>query len=190
MKGQKKGKKTFSDGLEEILHHTLFEDNLHDKPSMFELAPPPVVLSTQSTAPLQDNKAVKNTKKNKSFADNLEDFFKHSIDEGFDSQIVSIKRNIIRNDERPAIGIDVLLQKTLVEEEQTPNHQQRITFVLDTPKIEQLKNIARLEQKPLNSVLLELIEMYLTTRPVPKSQEKTAALPKNNSSKTRKTKKV
>lgn len=188
MKGQKKGKKTFSDGLEEILHHTLFEDNLHDKPSMFELVPTPAVLTTQSTAPpIIDTKAVKNTKKNKSFADNLEDFFKNSIDEGFDSQIVSIKRNIIRNDERPAIGIDVLLQKTLVEEEQTPANQQRITFVLDTPKIELLKNIARVEQKPLNSVLLELIEMYLSTRPQP--QEKNTNLSKT-SNKTRKTKKV
>ncbi len=169
MKGQKKGKKTFSDGLEEILHHTLFEDNLHDKPSMFELVPPLVLPQLSNTPQTETNKTVKHTKKNKSFADNLEDFFKNSVDEGFDSQIVSIKRNIIRNDERPAIGIDVLLQKTWVDEAQTPQNQQRITFVLDTPKIEQLKNIARVEQKPLNSVLLELIEMYLNTRPTEKN---------------------
>jgi hypothetical protein len=171
MKGQKKSKKTFSDGLEEILHHTLFEDNLHDKPSMFELVQQPIILHPPANIITVDVSKTIKPKKSKSFSENLEDFFKESLDEGFDSSIVSIKRNISRKDERPTIGIDVLLQKTLIDDEQTPAHLQRVTFVLDTPRMEQLKTIARQEQKPLNAVLLELVELYIANRPT--IQEKT-----------------
>lgn len=184
MKGQKKGKKTFSDGLEEILHHTLFEDNLHDNPSMLALndlfhtaTAPPTEQPPAPKATAEPSKTTKNTgKKTKSFAENLEDFFKESLDEVFDGQIATVKRSIVRKNERPAIGIDVLLQKTLVDEESTPEHTQRVTFVLDAQKIEQLKVIARQEHKQLNEVVLELIELYLQERkpdPVPAKPPKT-----------------
>lgn len=184
MKGQKKGKKTFSDGLESILHHTLFEDNLHDKPSMFDDNPPEIIFTTTQSPTIDIVAKNTKTKKTKSFADNLEDFFKDSLNESFDSPIVTIKRNINKNSERPAIGIDVLLQKTLVEEENVPTHQQRITFSLDMERMEKLKNIARQENKPLNAVLLELVELYISNRQ--STKPKTTTSVKVTKSKTKK----
>lgn len=172
----KKGKKTFSDGLEEILHHTLFEDNLQDRPTIFgiteanplptsEKKPATVSVVAPTAAQTNPPKPPKG-RHQKSFADNLEDFFKDSLDEVFDGQIATIKRSIIRKTDRPSIGIDVLLQKTLVEEDEPNLNTQRLTFVLDAQKIERLKQIARQQKKQINEVVMELIEMYLEKRGV------------------------
>jgi hypothetical protein len=160
--------------LEEILHHTLFEDNLQDRPTIFGITEPTPLPSTEKkpsniaavapTAAQTNLPKTPKSKHQKSFADNLEDFFKDSLDEVFDGQIATIKRSIIRKTDRPSIGIDVLLQKTLVEEDEPTLNTQRLTFVLDAQKIERLKQIARQQKKQINEVIMELIEMYLEKR--------------------------
>jgi hypothetical protein len=175
MKGSKKGKKTFSEGLGELLHHTLYEDNLHDKPSMLIFDEPTEefiekLMAVEDTPPNSDdsnksNSKQRDKKKNKSFTNRLEDFFNDSVEEGSVGRITSVKRNITRDQSRPTVGIDVLLQRTLVEEEQLPESTQRVTFVLDADKVEKLKQIARRDNKQLNEVVLELIELYLGSRP-------------------------
>jgi hypothetical protein len=175
MKGSKKGKKTFSEGLGELLHHTLYEDNLHDRPSMLIFDEPTEEFieklmavednPTKTDSSKTSSSKQRDKKKNKSFTNQLEDFFNDSVEEGSVGRITSVKRNITRDQSRPTVGIDVLLQRTLVEEEQLPESTQRVTFVLDAEKVEKLKLIARRDNKQLNEVVLELIELYLSSRP-------------------------
>lgn len=175
MKGSKKGKKTFSEGLGELLHHTLYEDNLHDRPSMLIFDEPTEEFieklmavednPTKNDSSKTSSSKQRDKKKNKSFTNQLEDFFNDSVEEGSVGRITSVKRNITRDQSRPTVGIDVLLQRTLVEDEQLPESTQRVTFVLDADKVEKLKLIARRDNKQLNEVVLELIELYLSSRP-------------------------
>lgn len=170
MKGSKKGKKTFSVELGAQFHHALHEDNLRDNPSMFTFDAPTEELIEKLIVAEEEANALptKSTKKkSKSFTETLEDFFNESIEsENKTAQpITTVKRNIQRNNARPAVGIDVLLNRTLVEEDDLPQNIKRLTLVLDDQKLEQLKKIARKSNKKINDVVLELIELYISQLP-------------------------
>jgi hypothetical protein len=172
MKGSKKGKKTFSVELGEQFHHVLHEDNLRDNPSMFTFDRPTEELIEKLIIAEEEANALptkSSKKKSKSFTETLEDFFNESIEsESKTSQpLATVKRNIQRNSTRLAVGIDVLLNRTLVEEEELPQNIKRLTLVLDDQKLEQLKKIARKSNKKINDVVLELIELYISKLPPP-----------------------
>lgn len=170
-----KGKKSFTEDLESVFHQTLFEDNLHDNPSMLLQKNKNTKKTTNKSnvvAATANKKEEDNTQKNaktsrKSFSDNIDIFFKESIEDVLeDTTVTEIKRNVIHNGERKAIGIDVLLQRTSnahndeVEASLEPMTK-RVTFVLDVDKVEQLKNIAREENKRLRQIVSDLIEEYI-----------------------------
>lgn len=176
MKGSKKGKKTFTENLGEVFSRTLYEDNLYDKPSMLifdEAGAENAIDRILAVEANMDDKTLKNqketntttkkkeTKKQKTFADSLEGFLSNSIEEAFDGGgINQIKRSIPRTARQP-IGIDVLLNRTLVDEDQDKETAHRITFTLEADKIEKLKIVARRSNKLLNDLLLEMIEGFL-----------------------------
>lgn len=184
MKGSKKGKKTFTEGLGELFHHALHEDNLRDKPSMLifnepaeELIEKLIVAEEAASSP---DAAKQSRKKNKSFTNQLEDFFNDSVESEAKTQpITTVKRNIQRNAPRPAVGIDVLLNRTLIEEDELPEKIKRLTLVLDDDKLARLKEIARKHNKKINDLVLELIEMYIGQLP---SQSTKGQAKKNKSS--------
>lgn len=160
MKGRKKNKKSFADGLDMLFTQTL-EDNLQDNPSMLDVEQP-------------SEKKKKRTKKSttksrktsrKSFSTDLELFFKESIESNIEgAEVTEIKRNIVKdNKNRKAIGIDVLIQRTANPTKAAPvkPSTKRVTFVLDKTKIEGLKNVARSQKKYMKNIISDLIEEYL-----------------------------
>ncbi len=178
MKGSKKGKKSFADGLDASLDFTLNEDNAKDRPSMFAIDAETTdrfieQLTQQEETPLPAiatalPKTAKEAKKNKSFSDRLSNFFDDSSAEEFgSSQLAAIKRSSTKNSAatsptRPLVGIDQLLNRTLVEDEDRSTQARRITFVLPDDKLEKLKTLAREQGKPLNELVRELIEWHLS----------------------------
>lgn len=177
MKEPKKGKKSFSDDLELVFHQTLFEDNLHDNPAMLlqkekekattKTTKKTAVATAESSLKEEENTAKTSKSSRKSFSDNIDLFFKESIEDVLEGTTVTeIKRNVIRDSGRKAIGIDVLLQRTAAttpdfDEASIEPMTKRVTFVIDIQKVEQLKEISRNEKKTLRNIMTELIELYI-----------------------------
>ncbi|MCP4443029.1 MAG: hypothetical protein GY810_29335 [Aureispira sp.] len=174
MSRRKNNKKSFSDGLESVFEHTLFEDNLQDNPSMFA--------GEQSSEPTTKGKKSKKTKSSKgakgsnskdkksyrkSFSTDLESFFKESIEDAMEGMVTEIKRNIVKkSNNKRAIGIDVLLRRTTdtTPEDKLPTakpNTKRITFVLETEQIDQFKAIAKEKKKRLKQIIAKLIDEYI-----------------------------
>jgi hypothetical protein len=83
----------------------------------------------------------------------------------------------------------VLLQSTLFkdfEKELENDHKERypktkrVTFVLDTDKLELLKNIARTEKKEMRHIVSGLIEEYLKANGISIKKDKKASVSKTN----------
>ncbi|MCH2042779.1 MAG: hypothetical protein MK212_01450 [Saprospiraceae bacterium] len=161
MKGRKKNKKSFADGLDMLFTQTL-EDNLQDNPSMLDVEQPSPKkkIRTKKSTPTKSRKTNR-----KSFSTDLELFFKESIESNIDgAEVTEIKRNIIKdNKNRKAIGIDVLIQRTAqpTKAEPVKPTTKRVTFVLDKSKIEGLKTVARSQKKYMKNIISDLIEEYL-----------------------------
>lgn len=170
MSRRKNNKKSFSDGLESVFEHTLFEDNLQDNPSMFagEQSSESKVKTktTKSKTPKGNNTKDKKSYR-KSFSTNLESFFKESIEDAMEGMVTEIKRNIVKNGKsKRAIGIDVLLRRTteVSPDEKLPEtktNTKRITFVLEENQINQFKAIAKEKKKRLKQIVSKLIEEYI-----------------------------
>lgn len=191
MKGSKKGKKSFADGLDASLHFTLHEDNAQDRPSMFaideETTEKFIEQLTQAEAADAPAPAVavapapkaKEAKKQKSFADRLASFFDDSSAEEFSgNQLTAIKRSkttaAATSTSRPLVGIDQLLNRTLIDDEEQNAHSRRITFTLPDDKLHALKELARTQGKPLSELVRQLIEWHLEGQP-PLKNKKTKA---------------
>jgi hypothetical protein len=165
-KGNKKNKKSFSDGLDSLFHHTLFEDNLQDNPSVFdndEEVKREKVKKTRIKKSKPKNKVPK-----KSFAMDLDHFLKESIEDslGGSGTVTDIKRNINRDDNRKAIGIDILLRQTVdrhmeILQPKKESRTKRVTVVLDEDQVLDLKRVAKKEKRHLKSIFAELVSQYL-----------------------------
>jgi len=166
----KQNKKSFSDNLESLMEYNLYEDNLQDNPSMFGIEKSEEVIIEED--PKNKNKKVTTRKKSgrKSFSDGLESFFKESIEEAIgDSTVTEMKRGIVKKGKQKAIGIEILLQRTLFENQDDNKTEKntatrRITFVIETEKADLLKNIARTEKKHIKQIVGKLVEEYLKKR--------------------------
>lgn len=161
----KNNKKSFSSNLESLFEQTLYEDNLQDNPSVL------ITKEPKKKSP-KNSKRKKSTKKKKSnrksFSDGLESFFKESIEDimGEDTTVAEVKRGIIKQGKKKAIGIELLLQRTVQGVEKMPRTKssktKRVTFVLDAQKIDQLKSVARKEKKHMRQIVDALIEEFLS----------------------------
>ncbi len=169
----KNNKKSFSDDLSNIFEHTLNEDNKQDNPRFLTKSDDMdilVALPENAEEEKEKNKIKKVHRK--SFSDGLESFFKDSIEEviGDGTTVTEVKRGVAKKGNKRVIGIEVLLQSTLFkdfekefEQDKTERYPKtkRVTFVLDTEKVELLKNIARNEKKEMRHIVSGLIEEYL-----------------------------
>lgn len=170
----KNSKKSFSDNLSNIFEYTLNEDNKQDNPTF--LSKSEEFFEKKEDTVLDDGnvKEKKNTRKTprKSFSEGLESFFKESIEEaiGDSATVTEVKKGVVKKGKKRAIGIEVLLQRTLFKEYEDQFHDEkkerypktkRITFVLDSEKVDVLKNIARKEKKELRQIISKLIEEYI-----------------------------
>lgn len=180
----KNNKKSFSDNLSSIMEYTLNEDNKQDNPKFLSK---PEEKKIKKELLIEEKEEEKNDKKKvhrKSFSEGLESFFKESIEEAIGDSgttVTEVKRGVVKKGNQRAIGIEVLLQRTLFKEfedefegdkqERYPRTK-RITFVLDAEKVELLKNIARKEKKEMRQIISKLIEEYLKEDTIEPVKEK------------------
>jgi len=172
---RKKNKKSFSSNLESLFQERMFEDNAQDSISMIE-ENETFVKSKGQTAAKKKGKttskkaaAKKNKTNKKSFSSNLERFFKDSIDGVLDGVVTEVKRNVVGKGNKKAIGIDLLIQRTTEDKPtQAASKQEtqtkRVTVILDTEKVAELKRIAREEKRRLHQIIGELVQQYLETK--------------------------
>jgi hypothetical protein len=104
----------------------------------------------------------KKTVPRKSFSDSLSAFFQESMEDLLDGAVAEVKRSLTKGQPKKPIGIELLLQKTLQQEN---DHEapitRRLTLVLESDKIEQLKEIAREQKQPLKNILSDLVDSFL-----------------------------
>jgi|688.fasta_scaffold698288_1 hypothetical protein len=188
----KNNKKSFSDNLSSIFAHTLNEDNKQDNPKFLSKS----LDEQEAVAVLEhpEEEKEKNVQKKayrKSFSEGLESFFKDSIEEviGDGTTVTEVKRGVAKKGNKRVIGIEVLLQSTLFkdfEKELENDHKERypktkrVTFVLDTDKVELLKNIARTEKKEMRQIVSGLIEEYLKANGISIKKDKKTSVSKTN----------
>ncbi len=188
----KNNKKSFSDSLSSIFAHTLNEDNKQDNPKF--LSKPfdvEVAVAVLEHPKEEKEKNVQKKAHRKSFSEGLESFFKDSIEEviGDGTTVTEVKRGVAKKGNKRVIGIEVLLQSTLFkdfEKELENDHKdrysktKRVTFVLDTDKLELLKNIARTEKKEMHHIVSGLIEEYLKANGIPTKKDKKKSVSKTD----------
>jgi len=180
----KNNKKSFSDNLSSIFAHTLNEDNKQDNPKFLSKSlDESEEVAVHEQPELEKEKNVQKKVHRKSFSEGLESFFKDSIEEviGDGTTVTEVKRGVAKKGNKRVIGIEVLLQSTLFkdfEKEFDTNPKERypktkrVTFVLDTEKVELLKNIARTEKKEMRHIVSGLIEEYLKANGIPTKKDK------------------
>ncbi len=169
-------KKSFSDNLELLFQERMQDDNAQDTLSMID-APkekvPPKKIKTPSNSKAKSTKQSSKPKaktKRKSFSSNLERFFKDSLegvlDGVVDGKVTDVKRSIVNKGNRKAIGIDLLIQRTTERTKQPEDRKantttKRVTVVLDSEKLDELKRIAKEEKRRLHQIIGDLVNEYL-----------------------------
>jgi hypothetical protein len=174
---RKKSKKSFSDNLESFFQENMLEDNPQDNISMIEndSSKDKKTKHKGATAAKKNssNKSLSKKTSRKSFSTNLEQFFKNSLDGVLDGIVTDgivsgAKRNILGKGRKKAIGLDLLIKRTTKKnvnetiERQKPSTE-RVTVVLDTKKIEELKRIAESKgaKQKLTQIIKELVAEYI-----------------------------
>ena len=166
----KNNKKSFSDDLSNIFEYTINEDNKKDKTDF--LSGSEKVKGNVAVADENKENQEKRKVQRKSFSDGLESFFKESIEDmlGDQGTVTEIKQGLIKKGSQKAVGIDVIIQRTLTKSQEDDDEifekfpkTKRITFVLDTEKVEHLKNIARNEKKHMRQIISSLVDSFLNT---------------------------
>jgi hypothetical protein len=176
-------KKSFSNNLELLFQERMLEDNAQDTLSMIETTDDtdtpkkkeektPKSETKKTTAKSKTTKPRSKSKtKRKSFSNNLERFFKDSLDGVLDGvvegTVTDVKRSIVNKGNRKAIGLDLLIQRTTErtkqpEERQSNTSTKRVTVVLDSEKLDELKRIAKEEKRRLHQIIGDLVNEYLS----------------------------
>ncbi len=176
---KKKNKKSFSTNLDSLFGQRLFEDNAQDNPAMFDpeeenKKEAKKEKTTKKKTTTSKKKATKTTKKpakkkapvRKSFSNNLEQFFKESLDGIMEGVITDVKRKDLEKKGKRAVGLDLLIQRTTdasldKKRESVKPMTKRVTVVLDSSKIDTLKEIAKSQKMPLRKLMAELVEEFL-----------------------------
>jgi hypothetical protein len=178
----KNNKKSFSDNLASIFAHTLNEDNQQDNPKFLSKSneEEEMLIAVLEGPSEEKEKNVQKKVHRKSFSEGLESFFKDSIEEVIgDGTVTEVKRGVSKKGNKRVVGIEVLLQSTLFKDFEKDLQQsnerfqktKRVTFVLDTDKVELLKNKARVEKKEMRQIVSSLIEDYLIAEGIIKVKE-------------------
>ena len=160
---KKKNKKSFSSNLELLFSERMEDDNAQDNLSMLEDSPPKK--EKGSTAAKRKTTAKKSTRK--SFSSNLEQFFKASIDGVLDGVVTDVTSKIIKDKtNKRVVGLDLLIRQTTKGEhlettEKPKPKTKRVTVVLDTKKIDELKRIAKEEKLRLHQIIGSLVKEYI-----------------------------
>ena len=152
---KKSNKKSFSQNLELLFEERLVDDNAKDNISIIENA----------SVKEEEKRTRKSSTKKKSFSNNLEQFFKDSI-EGVLDGIVPQKET--KNDEDPSksVGLDLLIRKTTAENiniipKSKKPKTKRVTVFMETGRLETLKELAKQENRRLQQIIRDLVASYI-----------------------------
>jgi hypothetical protein len=161
----KKNKKSFSDNLELLFSERMLDD-AQDNIHMIENDNKKTSNKKEKGATATRKKSSGKKSSRKSFSSNLEQFFKDSIEGVLDGVVTDVKRKIVGKGNKKAVGLDLLIRQTTKDnindksERQKPQTK-RVTVVLDTKKIDELKRIAKEEKLRLHQIIGELVKEYI-----------------------------
>ncbi len=169
MARKKNTKKSFSSNLDNLFGKRLFEDNEQDNPVMFDGEEEKGQKQKGNVAAKTKSEKSKPKSSRKSFSNNLEQFFKESLDGIMDGVVTDVKQSNTQKDGKRAVGLDLLIKRTTSADTQQPvksrkPHTKRVTLVLDNEKLEELKRIAKKQKKPLRQIVEDLVEEYLDNK--------------------------
>ncbi len=162
---RKKNKKSFSDNLELLFSERMLDDNAQDNIQMIE-NDKKSSKNKEKGATSARRKSGVNKSSRKSFSSNLEKFFKDSIEGVLDGVVTDVKPKIVGKGNKKAVGLDLLIRQTTKDNVNDKSNRQkpqtkRVTVVLDTKKIDELKRIAKEEKLRLHQIIGELVKDYI-----------------------------
>ena len=152
---KKSNKKSFSQNLELLFEERLVDDNAKDNISIIENA----------SIKEEEKSTRKSSTKKKSFSNNLEQFFKDSIDGVLDG-ILPQKEPKNDEDLSTSVGLDLLIRKTTAENINiTPKSKKpktkRVTVFMETGRLETLNELAKQENRRLQQIIRDLVASYI-----------------------------
>ena len=150
-------KKKFKAGLE-----SLFDDSAVAGMSPF--------LVEEVKPEIKTVKKIKKRSSSKDFTSDLESLFSTAVDkevqeQSKQQQIKGKATAIKKRSDRPVIGIDALIRKTIEDKKEgaIPNSsKKRITITMEKQKLEKLKKIAKEKKTYLRTIMDELVSDYLS----------------------------
>lgn len=150
-------KKKFKAGLE-----SLFGD-----PAVAGMSP---FLAEEEEPKIKTVKKVKRRSSSKNFTSDLETLFSNAVDKEIEVQqkhtrIKGKSKAIKKRLDKPIIGIDALIRKTIKDKKEgstdTASLKKRLTITLEKQKLEKLKRIAKEKKTYLRTLMGELVSDYL-----------------------------
>ena len=151
-------KKKFKAGLESLFGDTAVEGM---SPLLVEEKKPKIKKTV---------KKIKKRSSSKNFTSDLENLFSTAVDKEVkeqkrQQQIKGKATAIKKRSDRPVIGIDALIRKTIEDKKEgeadVSSLKKRLTITLEKQKLEKLKKIAKEKKTYLRTLMDELVSDYL-----------------------------
>jgi hypothetical protein len=158
-------KKRFTEGMESLFREMDQDDSQKESPLLVETKV--VDKEEESSKP----KRPRSSSPGKSFASELEDIFKETLEEKIEERRQSeedslkSKKKAKRKKRRPkpADGLDALIRRTIETSQLEVNYEarKRLVLTLEKEKLEKLKAIAKQEKTYLKDIIGRIVEEFL-----------------------------
>ncbi len=158
-------KKKFTSGLESLFGNSSEEAFQEDSPLMDVDVPesPQRRVQNQTRGSGSGNTAVAR-KSSKNFTSDLETLFEEALAETIEEKQgkEEVNKNVRRR-RRPLTGLDALIRRTgdMDHVEVNVPNKKRVTFVIDKPKLERLKKIAKHKKLYLKDIIGEVMSKFI-----------------------------
>jgi hypothetical protein len=159
-------KKKFISGLESLFGNSSEKAFQEDSPLIdIEETPKKRIRRTRDHS---SNQTTATKRSSKNFTTDLESLFEQALNETLEEQTEETNRSKKRKKRpqkprKPLSGLDALIRRTEgmdYVEVNTPN-KKRVTFVIDKPKLERLKEIARVKKLYLKDIIGEVMSKFI-----------------------------
>jgi hypothetical protein len=147
-------KKRFSDGFDSLFGDDFFQEEEQPKEEKTEAA------TAKSKAV-----ARKKSGSSKKFASGLESLLSEAFEEEVQDQLAGKKSKKPSSTQRKSFGgLDSLIRSTIDPEKMRKSDskkQRRLTIMIDADKVDQLKDIAKMEKTYLKYIIRDIVTAYL-----------------------------
>ncbi len=161
-------KKKFTSGLESLFGDSSEEAFKEESPLIdVEETPRKRVAKTRNISSSGTAATAVSKRSSKNFTSDLETLFERALSETIEEKVEKAQKKEIRQTvkkrRRPLSGLDALIRKTgdmEYVEVNVPN-KKRVTFVIDKPKLERLKQIAKAKKLYLKDIIGEVMSKFI-----------------------------